>query len=92
MIAGTDIERRRMEDYDFVILGVRKTANRVPVHSIEFHGPSSPDKWGKTLGALTWPDGKLAFEGDVEETAQLLFDRIVEIANDEFSSRNRHSS
>lgn len=42
-----------------------------PAYTVQFH------KEGKPIGALSWKDGPMKFEGNVEESAQLFFDNVI---------------
>jgi hypothetical protein len=42
-----------------------------PAYTVQFH------KDGKPIGTLSWKDGPMKFEGDVEYSAQLFFDNVI---------------
>jgi hypothetical protein len=42
-----------------------------PAYTVQFY------KEGKPIGTLSWKDGPMKFEGDVEYSAQLFFDNVI---------------
>ena len=57
--------------------------NLVPT-TIEFNDPNDPDSG--PVGALSWGDGTMKFEGNAEKSAQVFFDNVLHLWNTNYGS------
>jgi hypothetical protein len=59
------------------------TSNFLVNSSLKLHNPQGYSvifyKGAKRVGTLSWEDGPMKFEGDVEESAQLFFDNVIKV-------------
>lgn len=52
--------------------------------TIEFNDPNHPG--GPPLGVLSWGSGTMTFEGDADESAQVFFDNVLRLWNEQYGN------
>lgn len=63
-------------DFEFYVsTGMYAFHDYRPAHSIKFSGGDFGDE--KEVGSLSWKNGVLKFEGNVDESAKILFENMI---------------